>query len=101
MSLRTARALTGTYFTLALLAVTWPGLLPFARIRPFILGLPFSMAWIAAWIAGSIVVLYLLDLVERRYRVDEDESEARVRATPPAGSHPSGPATGTDQGGHS
>ena len=73
MNLRTARILTGTYFTLFLLAVTWPGLLPFARIRPFVFGLPFSLAWIAAWIAGSVVVLYLLDLVERRYRTDEEK----------------------------
>ena len=75
MSLRTARLLTGTYFTLALVAVTWPGLVPFARIRPLILGLPFSMAWIAAWIAGSVVVLFLLDRVERRYRPDGGRHE--------------------------
>ncbi len=68
MSLKTARILTAIYFGLALFFVTWPGLVPFARIEPFILGLPFSMAWIAAWIAGSAVVLYLLDRVEARYR---------------------------------
>jgi hypothetical protein len=68
MSLRAARFLTGVYFTAACVFVTWPGLVPFARIRPFVLGLPFAMAWIAAWIAGSVVVLYLLDRVERRYR---------------------------------
>ena len=68
MSLKTARTLTGTYFVLALIFVTWPGLVPFARIRPLILGLPFAMAWIAGWVAGSAVVLYLLDRVERRYR---------------------------------
>ena len=80
-----------------LLAVTWPGLVPFSRIRPFVFGLPFSMAWIAAWIAGSIVVLYVLDLVERRYRSDEDGvGEA---AAPPAGSHPSGPGTDAGHGG--
>jgi hypothetical protein len=32
------------------------------------------LAWIAAWIAGSVVVLYLLDLVERRYRTDDDNT---------------------------
>jgi len=68
VSLKTARTLTGTYFVLALIFVTWPGLVPFARIRPLILGLPFAMAWIAGWVAGSAVVLYLLDRVERRYR---------------------------------
>ena len=85
MSLRAARTLTAVYFTAALLAVTWPGLVPFARIRPFVLGLPFSMAWIAAWIAGSVIVLYLLDRVERVYRTDEDEVTG---PPPPAGSHP-------------
>ena len=57
MSLKTARVLTTIYFILMALAVTWPGLVLFARIEPFILGLPFSLAWISAWIAGSVVVL--------------------------------------------
>ena len=68
MSLTSARVLTTIYFILMALAVTWPGLVLFARIEPFILGLPFSLAWISAWIAGSVVVLYLLDRVEKRYR---------------------------------
>ncbi len=68
MSLRTARALTGIYLLAALVAVTWPGLIPFARVEPMILGLPFALAWIAAWVAGTVIVLYLLDRVERRYR---------------------------------
>lgn len=70
VSLRTARTLTGTYFVLMLVFVTWPGLVPFARVHPLILGLPFSMAWIGAWIAGSVIVLYLLDGVEKRHRDD-------------------------------
>lgn len=68
MSLRTARALTGGYLVLALVFVTWPGLVPFARIRPFVLGMPFAMVWIAGWVAGCAVVFYLLDRVERRHR---------------------------------
>lgn len=68
MNLKTARALTGAYFILMLFFVTWPGMAPFSRAEPFVLGLPFSMAWIAAWIAGSVVVLTLLDRVEKRYR---------------------------------
>lgn len=71
MSLKTARSLTGLYLVAAMIAVTWPGLVPFARIEPLILGLPLSMAWIAAWVAGTVVVLYLLDRVERRYRTPE------------------------------
>jgi hypothetical protein len=68
MSLKTARVLTGAYLLLALFFVTWPGLVPFARIEPLVLGLPFSMAWIAGWVAGVVVVLTLLDRVEKRYR---------------------------------
>jgi hypothetical protein len=81
MSLKAARALTVVYLALMTIFVTWPGLLPFARIEPFILGLPFSMAWIAGWVAGSVVVLYLLDRVERRHRTQErhEPDPARVR----------------------
>lgn len=96
MTLRTARVLTTVYFTAALIAQTWPGLVPFARIRPFVFGLPLSMAWIAAWIAGSVVVLYLLDRVERQYRDPDDEAG---RVPPPAGSHPDdGAHPGASQG---
>ena len=72
MSLKAARAVTWVYLALALFFVTWPGLVPFARIRPLVLGLPFAMAWIAGWIAGCVPVLALLDRVEKRYREAED-----------------------------
>lgn len=70
MSLKTARALTVAYLVLMTISVTWPGFLLFARIEPLILGLPFSMAWIAGWVAGVVVVLYLLDRVEKRHRTE-------------------------------
>jgi hypothetical protein len=68
VKLRSARALAGTYLLAALFFVTWPGLVPFARIEPFVLGLPFSMAWIAGWVVGVVFVLVLLDRVEKRHR---------------------------------
>ncbi len=68
MSLRTARTLTAAYLGATLVALTWPGALPAARIRPLVLGLPFALFWAAAWILGTLVVLYLLDRVERRHR---------------------------------
>ena len=68
MSLRTARALTGTYLVLFLVAVTWPGALVAARAYPIVLGLPFSFFWYGLWIAVAVPILYLLDRVERRYR---------------------------------
>lgn len=68
MSLRTARTLVAVYLALHLIFVTWPGLLPFARIRPLVLGLPFSFAWVAGWVAVTWFVLLGLDRVEKRYR---------------------------------
>lgn len=94
MSLTAARALAGVYFTLMLIFVTWPGLVPFARVRPLVLGLPFSMAWIAAWIAGGVVVLAVVDRVESRYRRAGDP-----RATPGAGPTSSSDEDPPDAGG--
>jgi len=71
MKLATARFLAVGYHLLMLVFVTWPGMLPFARIRPFVLGLPFSFAWVAGWIAGSVLVLVALDRVERRHREED------------------------------
>lgn len=68
MSLRTARALTAAYFTAMLVSVTWPGMTLFSQVYPLVFGLPFSMASIAGWITGSVLVLYLLDRVEKRAR---------------------------------
>lgn len=66
MSPRAARLLAGGFLAAFLLAVTWPGYVPFNRIRPLVLGLPFSLFWLAAWIAGACVVLWILDAAERR-----------------------------------
>ena len=68
MSLRTARVLTGTWFSVMLVAVIWPGAVPAARIEPLVLGLPFSFAWPALWVAASVGVLWGLDRVEGRHR---------------------------------
>ena len=73
MSLRTARLLTGLYFVAMTVFVTWPGFVPFARVEPFVLGLPFAMAFIAAWISGAVLVLVLLDRVEKRHRDGGDD----------------------------
>ncbi len=95
MTLRTARVLAGSFFALELVSVTWPGLVPFARIRPMVFGLPFSLAWIAAWISGSVIVLFLLDRVERRHRRPDT---GRGVEPPPAGSHPSGSSAASGGG---
>ena len=51
----------GLFFLLFAFAVTWPGMVPFNRIHPLILGLPFSMVWIALWVVLSFVILVLVD----------------------------------------
>ena len=72
MSLKTARLLAGAYLVLMAVAITWPGMVPFARIRPMILGLPFSFFWPAAWVALALPVLYGLERVEQRHRQEGD-----------------------------
>lgn len=67
MSVRVARALAGGYLVLMVVAVTWPGVVPFNRVEPAVLGLPFVMAWIAGWVAGAVPVLWLLDRAEARF----------------------------------
>lgn len=66
MSVRGVRILAAVFLVLFAVAVTWPGMVPFNRARPLILGLPFSMAWVALWVVLGALVLWLVDVVERR-----------------------------------
>lgn len=72
MNVRTVRRLATLFFVLFVLAVTWPGMVPFNRIHPLILGLPFSMFWIALWVFCSFLVFLLVDRVEGRAREEDD-----------------------------
>jgi hypothetical protein len=78
MNVRFARTVVAVFMVGYAVAVTWPGMVPFNRIRPLVLGLPFSMAWIALWILAGCLVLWMLDRVEsaerarrRRHRAPE------------------------------
>ncbi len=66
--LRWHRVAAGAYFLLFAAAVTWPLYVPFNRIEPYVLGLPFSMVWVALWVAVGAGVLFLLDRAETRER---------------------------------
>lgn len=70
---KTVRFLAGSYFLAMMIFLTWPGMVPFARAEPFILGLPFSLAWSTLWVMGALLVLWGVDVVERRHRTPEDE----------------------------
>ena len=90
MSIRWIRGGAALFFLLFVVAVTWPGMIPGNRIFPLILGLPFSMVWIASWVVLSFLVLAALDALEGRARQagrgpeprepsGEGEQEARAR----------------------
>jgi hypothetical protein len=67
------RVLLGIFYFAFLFAVTWPGMLPFNRIEPRVLGLPFAFAWPALWVTASFFVLAALDRSEDR----PDDEEGR------------------------
>lgn len=48
-------------------AVTWPGYDWFGnRIEPYVLGLPFSLAWIVGWVFLTFLVLVVYHASGRR-----------------------------------
>ena len=72
VNVRLVRWATAIFFLLFVLAVTWPGMVPFNRIHPLVLGLPFSMFWIALWVFCSFLVLLIVDRVEGQARKGDD-----------------------------
>ena len=55
------------YFLASLFCLTWPGYEWFGgRIRPFILGLPFSFAWAIGWVILTFLVLLCYYLLAER-----------------------------------
>jgi len=48
-------------------ALIWPVYPSVAGIRPYVLGLPFSLAWVVGWLGvvfGALVLLYRADELE-------------------------------------
>lgn len=58
---RRVRRVVVVFFLLYTVAVTWPGMVPFNRIRPLVLGLPLSLVWPALWIVAGCALLFLLE----------------------------------------
>ena len=72
MNVRLVRGLAALFFLLFVVAVTWPGMRPFNRTRPLVLGLPFSLFWIALWVFASFLVFLLVDRIESRAREGQE-----------------------------
>lgn len=82
MSVRFARRLALGFFLAYTIFLTFPGAVPFNRIRPLVLGLPFSLFWVALWVVGAILMLWALDRAETaadatRRRTGADGASAR------------------------
>ncbi|MGI9625223.1 MAG: hypothetical protein ACR2QM_00190 [Longimicrobiales bacterium] len=68
MSVKRWRQVTWVYHILFAFAVTWPGQALVNDPFPLILHLPRQIVWAAAWIIGSIFVLWRLDRAEAPLR---------------------------------
>lgn len=66
MRFRSWRRIAWTYHLLFAAAVTWPVQALLNSPKPFILGLPGQMTWAAAWVLGSLLVLWRLDSARSR-----------------------------------
>lgn len=62
---RAATVIAFGYFIAMAAALTFPGIIPFNTIRPFVLGVPFAFAWYVLWILGALGVFVFLDKVFR------------------------------------
>jgi hypothetical protein len=62
---RTAAWVAIVYFVAMAIALTFPGIIPFNMIRPFVFGVPFVFAWYIAWVVGALCVFGFLDKVFR------------------------------------
>jgi membrane protein implicated in regulation of membrane protease activity len=58
-------------------ALVWPVYPLFAGIRPLVLGVPLSLAWVVAWLLVSFVTLLALFLWEGRRGGRDDQRRRR------------------------
>jgi len=82
MKLRVVPAFGIAYFVAMAVFLTYPGYVPFDRIRPFVFGLPFSLFWQVMWICGAVLVLTTVFLWETRVRA-RNGGPGEGRARPP------------------
>jgi hypothetical protein len=73
---RLVPVLAVAFYVAMAIFVTYPGYLPFNRIRPFVLGMPLSLFWHVFWISGSIFVLAGVYRWEKRRAATSSDSPA-------------------------
>jgi hypothetical protein len=73
---RLVHRLVVAWFVLVFLAMIWPLYVPMARVRPLVLGVPFSLAWIAGLLIASFFVLLGYHLHQGRARRRGGEGDA-------------------------
>lgn len=73
MSGRLARWLIVVWGAAYVVCLSWPGLVPFNRIEPKIMGMPFVMAFVAGWLVLGLLVLIVVD---RAISAEEDDTAA-------------------------
>lgn len=67
MRYRIWRRIARAYHLSFAVAVVWPVQSLLNTSNPSVLGLPLQMAWPAAWVLGSLLVLWRLDAARTRH----------------------------------
>jgi hypothetical protein len=73
VTVRGARRLFIGFFALYAIALTYPGVLPFNRIRPLVLGLPFVFFWVLLWVVLGFLVFLVVDRVEAAAELEQEQ----------------------------
>ena len=73
MSVVAARRLFVLFFALYAIVLTYPGALPFNRIRPLVFGLPFAFVWVLFWVVLAFFVFLNLDRAEVAHGEDPED----------------------------
>ena len=63
---RRVYAAATAFFVAVFLALVWPVYALFSGIRPRILGLPLSLAWVVGWVVAGFLALLAVHLWEAR-----------------------------------
>lgn len=94
-----------SYYVAMLIFMTYPGYVPFSRVRPFVLGMPFALFWQVLWVSGAVAVLMGLYIWETRRaagggpRSGSGTSGPGAGGTPDARSPEAGRRTSSAEGG--